>query len=89
MADDTGFDAAPSRYMATGKEAIDIIREELGDAMFIGFCLGNARKYELRAGHKEGASEANDLEKARWYRQMADHVGTGGTLPDPRTSRRA
>lgn len=86
MADDTGFDAAPSRYMATGREAIDIIREELGDEGCVAFCIGNARKYELRAGHKASTTAENDLEKARWYRAFADHITTGS--PDPRTYRR-
>jgi len=81
--DDTGFESAPTRYMATGREAIDIIREELGDQHFVWFCLGNARKYELRAGHKGPASV--DLEKARWYREMAAHVQ--GLRPDPRSYR--
>lgn len=85
--DDTGFEAAPSRYMATGREAIDVIREELGDERFAGFCRGTARKYRLRAGHKAGAPEGNDLEKARWYEMMADHVESG--TPDPRTLREA
>jgi hypothetical protein len=85
MDDPTGFDAAPSRYMATGREAIDIIRERLGDEAFVGFCLGNALKYELRAGHKAGAPAGVDLDKARWYREMADHVTLG--TPDPRAYR--
>lgn len=85
-ADDTGFDAAPSRYMATGREAIDVIREELGDAGCRAFCLGNQRKYELRAGHKAGASADNDREKARWYRAFAAFID--GLGPDPRSYRR-
>lgn len=31
------------------------------------FWSGNALKYLLRAGHKEGASRAEDLKKARHY----------------------
>ena len=31
------------------------------------FCLGNALKYVFRAGHKDGASELQDLKKAQWY----------------------
>lgn len=83
MADDTGFAAAPARYTASGREAIDVIREELGDMGCWAFCLGNARKYELRAGHKGDA--ANDLEKARWYREFAAFVTGKG--PDPRSYR--
>lgn len=83
--DDTGFDKAPDRYMATGKEAIDIIREKLGESGFVSYCYGCALKYELRAGHKAGVSEATDREKARWYTMMAAHVEGQG--PDPRSYR--
>ena len=31
------------------------------------FCIGNACKYLIRAGSKQGESEADDLKKARWY----------------------
>lgn len=31
------------------------------------FCEGNALKYCFRAGHKDGASELQDLKKAQWY----------------------
>ncbi len=31
------------------------------------FCEGNALKYCFRAGHKQGASELQDLKKAYWY----------------------
>lgn len=31
------------------------------------FCLGSALKYCFRAGHKEGSSELEDLQKALWY----------------------
>lgn len=31
------------------------------------FCRGNAMKYLWRAGEKPGASELDDLKKARWY----------------------
>jgi hypothetical protein len=33
------------------------------------FCLGTVVKYLLRAGHKEGNSELQDLQKAEWYLQ--------------------
>lgn len=49
-----------------GIEVIDIVRH-------MDFCLGNAIKYILRAGHKEemgmesNVKEIEDLEKAIWY----------------------
>lgn len=53
----------PAHYQsATGLEAIDVI-----DAFGLGFCLGNTFKYIARAGKKGGASELEDLRKARWY----------------------
>ena len=35
------------------------------------FCIGNAIKYLIRAGKKEGNSEEQDLAKARWYLKRA------------------
>ncbi len=82
--DATGFHVAPSRYMAHGRETIDRIRDALGDEGFAAYCLGAAMKYEDRAGLKGPAEE--DMQKARWYRQMHDHVTTG--TPDPRSYRK-
>lgn len=79
----TGFDRAPDRYSAKGRETIDRIRDDLGDEGFIAFCVGNAAKYEDRAGLKGSADE--DMKKARWYRTMAAHVRGEG--PDPRAER--
>jgi hypothetical protein len=50
----------PAHYKRGGMEAIDVI-----EAFDLGFQLGNAVKYILRAGHKGDALE--DLKKARWY----------------------
>lgn len=43
-------------------EAIKVI-----EAWGLGFCLGNTVKYLSRAGKKDGVSDVEDLEKARWY----------------------
>jgi hypothetical protein len=52
---------APSHYQSgTGLEAINVI-----EAFELGFRLGNAVKYILRAGKKGNRLE--DLKKARWY----------------------
>ena len=51
----------PPHYQATnGLEAINVI-----EGFGLGFCLGNAVKYILRAGKKNNREE--DLEKAIWY----------------------
>lgn len=50
----------PTHYQGNGLEAIDVI-----EAFGLGFCLGNAIKYILRAGKKGDRRE--DLEKAIWY----------------------
>jgi hypothetical protein len=50
----------PEHYKAAGIEVLDVI-----EAFGLGFRLGNATKYILRAGRKGAAR--TDLEKARWY----------------------
>ena len=52
----------PDHYNSGQYEVVDVI----DDAGFgVGFCLGNALKYILRARHKENYVE--DLKKAKWY----------------------
>lgn len=60
----------PPHYTAGGMEAIDVI-----EAFGLGFHLGNAAKYVLRAGRKGDAIE--DLKKARWYldREITNREG--------------
>jgi hypothetical protein len=50
----------PDHYRAGSIEVIDVI-----EAFGLGFRLGNAVKYILRAGRKGDRIE--DLKKARWY----------------------
>lgn len=50
----------PNHYQGNGLEAIDVI-ESFG----LGFNLGNAVKYILRAGKKDCILQ--DLKKAHWY----------------------
>lgn len=61
---------SPPHYQANGFEAIEII-----EAFDLGFNLGNAVKYILRAGRKGGPEKRReDLEKASWYlrRELGD-----------------
>lgn len=50
----------PNHYMGEGIECIDVIQ-----AFDLGFCLGNAIKYILRADRKDNRKE--DIQKAIWY----------------------
>lgn len=94
MRDDsaTGHERAPERYMATGRETIDRMRDlareifgdpDLADMAFAFHCLATALKYADRAGLKGDADV--DRAKADWYSQMVDHVLDG--TDDPRSGR--
>lgn len=50
----------PNHYQGNGIEAIDVI-----EAFSLGFNMGNAIKYLLRAGKK--GDKIEDLKKAQWY----------------------
>lgn len=68
----------PAHYKAGGLEAIDVI-----EAFELGFRLGNAVKYILRAGRKLDALE--DLKKARWYldREIGKRASAAPLEPPP------
>jgi len=51
----------PPHYKSNGMEAIDVI-----EAFGLGFHLGNAMKYILRAGRKT-EDDTEDTKKAIWY----------------------
>jgi hypothetical protein len=59
----------PKHYNSGKFEVIDIIEDQN-----LGFCLGNAIKYILRAGKKDESKTKEDLEKAIWY--INRHIGT-------------
>lgn len=65
----------PSHYTDGGIEVIDVI-----EAKGLGYHLGNAVKYILRAGKKDPEKTVEDLRKAVWYieryikRLEVDHV---------------
>lgn len=57
----------PNHYGGdTTYETIKVLEAWLSPAEFIGFCRGNAIKYQSRAGKKQGESAEQDLKKARW-----------------------
>lgn len=82
--DEIGRVGVPAHY-AGEREAIDVIRDELGDVGFIAYCTGAAMKYRRRAGSKPGESAEKDIAKASWYEQMVEHVR--GVAEDPRATR--
>jgi hypothetical protein len=63
----------PPHYQAAGMEAIDVI-----EAFELGFNLGNAVKYILRAGRK--GKRGIDIEKAVWY--LERELGRGKPCSD-------
>ena len=52
----------PSHYNIGNIEAIDVIED-----WKLNFSLGSAVKYICRAGHKDGNTKSQDLQKAAWY----------------------
>ena len=54
----------PAHYNKGSIEAIDYIRQQLGDNGFISYCMGNCHKYLHRYKYKNGIE---DLQKGRWY----------------------
>lgn len=59
----------------------------LYEIAYLGYVAGSRMKYGLRCG-KKGPAE-NEIEKARWYGLMVDHVRDPGRFKDPRAYRRA
>lgn len=82
MAEHDGRDAAPPHYNQP-REVVDQVRDQRDDVTFAAFCDDTAFIYEARAGRK--GDPVGDHNKAKWWRQMADHVR--GLAPDPRAAR--
>ena len=61
----------PSHYKQGRVEAIEVIEDVVAGAPepVVGYHVGQALKYLLRAWHKENASQ--DLQKAAWYLNRA------------------
>lgn len=91
MADDTGFEAAPVRYIRNGREVCDLMRDECarvgemvgveGDVLFAVACLTHMMKYTNRVKDPE-----TDKEKALWWLRMYLHI-VSAENPDPRHNR--
>lgn len=58
----------PPHYMlANGMESIEVIRATLTNEEYLGWCKGNALKYQFRAGKKNSDKTKEDYQKAEFY----------------------
>lgn len=85
MTEELGFENKPDRYDVNGREAVDLIRDDMNRDEFISFCRATAKLYRLRDGKKEGTTPEEDAAKAVWWSMMASHAEGKG--PDPRSTR--
>jgi len=63
----------PAHYHGSKLQAIEVIED-----FDLGYCLGNALKYILRAG-KKTADPVQDLKKAIWYLERECDAHTKST----------
>lgn len=61
----------PSHYKVGGKEVYEMMIDVWGKEKYIAYCEMNAFKYRMRLGHKPDQPIERDLNKARWYEEMA------------------
>ena len=66
----------PSHYRLGKIEVIEVTEQ-------FDFCTGNALKYLMRAGNKEGESALDDLKKARWYVERLISKESATDINDP------
>jgi len=71
----------PSHYNFFGKDTMPLIEKILGTIGYLGFLKGNALKYRLRVGKKEGNSISNDVAKALYYEKLYDDFVRDNTPP--------
>lgn len=65
----------PPHYMlSNGIEAIDVIRGVLTVEEYIGWCKGNALKYQFRAGKKNPNKTKEDYQKAMFYLREIENM---------------
>jgi hypothetical protein len=62
----------PTHYNQQSIEVIDMMLAIYGKQAVISFCLLNAFKYRMRAGHKDDITQ--DIQKALWYEQKAKEL---------------
>lgn len=61
----------PNYYQKNSKEIYEMMIDIWGKEKYIAFCEMNAFKYRMRLGDKPEQPIERDLEKAKWYENMA------------------
>ena len=62
----------PSHYQFFDLEAIAVIRASMTKEAFLGYCMGNALKYRLRAGKKDNVTQ--EIAKAIKYEEIYEEL---------------
>jgi hypothetical protein len=62
----------PTHFNQHPIEVIDMMLAIYGREAVINFCLLNAFKYRMRAGHKDDVTQ--DIQKALWYERKAKEL---------------
>ena len=64
----------PDYYKKNSKEIYQMMIDIWGMEKYIAFCEMNAFKYRMRLGDKPDQPIDRDLDKAKWYENMAKHL---------------
>ena len=64
----------PSHYKKGGKEVYEMMIDVWGEEAYIKHCEMCAFKYRMRLGNKPEQPIERDLEKAKWYEDMANEI---------------
>jgi len=64
----------PSHYKKGGKEVYEMMIDIWGTEAYIKHCQMCAFKYRMRLGNKPEQPVERDLDKARWYEDMASKI---------------
>jgi hypothetical protein len=64
----------PNYYKKNSKEIYQMMIDIWGIEKYIAFCEMNAFKYRMRLGDKPDQPIERDLDKAKWYENMAKQL---------------
>lgn len=64
----------PTYYQKSSKEVYEMMIDIWGKEKYIAFCEMNAFKYRMRLGDKPEQPIERDLDKAKWYENMAKQL---------------